>query len=232
MPRSFFTPYLLISTVSQPPRELVQQFLSQHPELPQLSLTHPNVMVINEESEGLKIETLRNLLSELALMPPVPGSRLVVIAGFETAQPVAQQVLLKTLEEPPSDTLILLITQTLEAILPTIQSRCRSERVGDTTAGNQRDAASAQSTAIQPLLELLKTGNYSDLIKTVEKISEREEAVNLVSELVRQYQTQLTQRGTPEVMKVLLTASDHLKTNANVKLILENALFRIRKVSG
>lgn len=92
---------------------------------------HPYVRVIAAEAgKSISIETIRELQHFLSLK--IPGadtmqgiSRLVVIEDAHRMTTEAQNALLKTLEEPPAGTVLLLTSTTLDAVLPTIQSRVR-----------------------------------------------------------------------------------------------------------
>ena len=74
---------------------------------------------------SLSIETVRRLASATALRPMEAGRRIVLVEDAETMQGVAQEALLKTLEEPPSSVVLVLLADDAEALLPTIRSRCR-----------------------------------------------------------------------------------------------------------
>lgn len=77
------------------------------------------------KNTSLTIETVRELMSTIALRPMEGRRRIVVVDDAETMQGVAQEALLKTLEEPPSAVTLLLLSDDAEALLPTIRSRCR-----------------------------------------------------------------------------------------------------------
>lgn len=71
------------------------------------------------------IQDVREVLRQVSLKP-FEGSRIVVIFdGVESLSDEAANALLKTLEEPPEQVTLLLLTSNEDAILPTIRSRCR-----------------------------------------------------------------------------------------------------------
>ena len=78
---------------------------------------------ILEVSAPLRIDALRTLLEELSKRTFLGGGRAVLIANAHTLDKNVQNVLLKSLEEPPSGTLFLL-TGELSVMLPTVRSRC------------------------------------------------------------------------------------------------------------
>ena len=86
---------------------------------------HPDVHVFgNDELETIKIEEIRFLLSRAHLMAYEGASKVFIIRNIEWMTPEAANALLKTLEEPAANTLIILTTSVLEANPDTIKSRC------------------------------------------------------------------------------------------------------------
>ncbi len=91
---------------------------------------HPYVRTIRpEDNKAIPIETIRELQRFLSLR--IPGStsgsiaRAVIIEDAQLLTIEAQNALLKTLEEPPAGTIIVLTATSTESVLPTIQSRVR-----------------------------------------------------------------------------------------------------------
>ena len=72
----------------------------------------------------IRIEQVRELESFLNLTPYEGARKVVVMDGAELMNIPAANALLKTLEEPPADSMILLLTANEDALLPTIRSRC------------------------------------------------------------------------------------------------------------
>jgi len=73
---------------------------------------------------------VRDLVGELALMPVEGGARVAIIEAAERMTEDAQSALLKTLEEPPRGTVLILCAEDDERLLPTIRSRCVRLRLG------------------------------------------------------------------------------------------------------
>lgn len=97
------------------------------------------------------INELRELLSELAKRCFCEGNRCVLIRSADLLSEQAQNLLLKTLEEPPSNTLFLLCGS-YASMLPTVQSRCAMLRLGEATASQiaqmlTRHAVNAEDAA-------------------------------------------------------------------------------------
>jgi len=90
-----------------------------------VSGNHPDVRIWDDDNEAIKIEQIRELQRELALSPYEGQYRVTLLCNFERATLSAANALLKTLEEPASQVVIILTTADLGGLLPTIVSRCQ-----------------------------------------------------------------------------------------------------------
>lgn len=72
----------------------------------------------------IRIEPVRQLIYDLALKPMEARRRVARLLRFDTANSEAMNAFLKTLEEPPGQTVILLTAERADDLLPTIVSRC------------------------------------------------------------------------------------------------------------
>ncbi|RME76339.1 MAG: AAA family ATPase [Planctomycetota bacterium] len=111
--------------------------------------THPDLQWLegDEAQRGARVQTLREAIAELALAPVSAPGRVLVIEQTDRLHPAAANGLLKTLEEPPDGAVIVLLTERVDRVLPTIRSRCRELRLPAA-----RGAASAEHAAIAALL--------------------------------------------------------------------------------
>ncbi len=82
-----------------------------------------------QELPDYAVKTVRTCCEELNRQVFARGRRCLVIPDAHKLAPAAQNALLKTLEEPPEDALLIL-TGNEQAVLPTIRSRCMLVRVG------------------------------------------------------------------------------------------------------
>jgi len=96
---------------------------------------HPDLLVVRaiEDSRQIKIEQIRDLSVELGLKSHQGGFRVGVIHSADALNRFAANALLKTLEEPRPDT-VLILTAALPSRLPaTIRSRCQMLRLRQPT---------------------------------------------------------------------------------------------------
>jgi DNA polymerase-3 subunit delta' len=94
-------------------------------------MQHPDFLVVQAEEAGraLKVGQIRELQHSLSLAPYEAAYKVALLLRFEEANPSAANALLKTLEEPPSQVIMLLTASDAEALLPTIASRCEVIRL-------------------------------------------------------------------------------------------------------
>jgi DNA polymerase-3 subunit delta' len=94
-------------------------------------MKHPDLAVVQAEGRSvtLKVEQVRDLHRSLSLAPYEARYRVALLLNFEQAHPSAANALLKTLEEPPPQVILLLTAESPESLLPTIVSRCETLRL-------------------------------------------------------------------------------------------------------
>ncbi|MEZ4599461.1 MAG: DNA polymerase III subunit delta' [Syntrophotaleaceae bacterium] len=86
---------------------------------------HPDLHLLEPDGATIKIEQIRTLQKELSYRPLEGTRKICLIDGAEKLNPAAGNALLKTLEEPTRDTLLVLLTAMPEKVLITIRSRCQ-----------------------------------------------------------------------------------------------------------
>jgi DNA polymerase-3 subunit delta' len=97
---------------------------------------HSDVVRLDTGGDAsIKIRALRTRILETIHYRPFEGRRRVyVIDPADELTVEAQDALLKTLEEPPSAAILILVTAVPDTLRPTIQSRCRRVRFGPLSA--------------------------------------------------------------------------------------------------
>ncbi|NVK43681.1 MAG: DNA polymerase III subunit delta' [Oceanospirillaceae bacterium] len=88
---------------------------------------HPDLFHLQPEEPGkpIRVDQVRELTGFLHSTAQQGGYRLVVLEPAEAMNVAAANALLKTLEEPGRDTVLLLVTHRLGQVMPTIRSRCQ-----------------------------------------------------------------------------------------------------------
>lgn len=86
---------------------------------------HPNVFQVEPEGRDIHVDTIREeVWTPASRTAPEPGRKVFVIREADRLSPAAADTLLKVLEEPPADTVFLLMSARAHELPDTIVSRC------------------------------------------------------------------------------------------------------------
>ncbi len=123
---------------------------------------HPDFLFIEPESGQIRIEEIRAIDGMLSLKPFEGKWKVVIVDEANTMNSFAANAFLKTLEEPPGDSLIILISSNPDRLPDTIRSRC--SRLNFTPLSNEacrkviQKVRSQQSNPSTPPLSPLTKG--------------------------------------------------------------------------
>ncbi len=87
---------------------------------------HPDLHILEPDGNSIKIEQIRAFQRDLNLKPLEAPRKICLIKQADTMTTGAANALLKTLEEPRGDTLLILLSAQPNRLLETIRSRCQS----------------------------------------------------------------------------------------------------------
>lgn len=125
-------------------------------------------------NSAIGIDAVREIQMRLAMKPFEGDRRVEIILGVDRMRQEAANALLKTLEEPPPGTLLLMTCERTSAVLPTVRSRAHLvrfgrvppadiaallERVAGTAPGDARRIAAAADGSVGAALELAREGD-------------------------------------------------------------------------
>lgn len=182
----------------------------------------------------LTIGQVRELINRLELVPYRSPFTVGIIYDARLLTLQAQAALLKTLEEPPAQAKLILETENVAQLLPTITSRCQ---IIDLGAGEDL-AIEIQLQTLKIIKHLCQTTPGRCLAEIERLVKGREEAVDWVDQAIAAlHQLLLAQFGevlaqekqlalyahlpTTKLLRQLLLARSQLAVNVNPKLVLD-----------
>lgn len=179
-----------------------------------LKISDTDLLIINNSaSETIKIEEIKEIQHALSLKPYQSNFKLAVINHADRMTSEAANSLLKTLEEPPGKSILILISSNEENLLPTIVSRCQKIRLKPTNKLN---------IELQyPLGEIRKM----DLKGKFDLANQLSKAENL-QEIFDGWLLEAS-RYNRKFLDFLVWTHGLLNTNANKRLILENLFLEL-----
>ncbi len=124
---------------------------------------HPDLHILEPDGSSIKIEQVRNIQRDLNLRPHEAKRKVCLIEAAELMTVGAANALLKTLEEPRGDTLLILLSSQPQRLLETIRSRCQPLCFARQPLELLRDALQSQlgvSDAEAHVLAALADGSF------------------------------------------------------------------------
>jgi len=133
---------------------------------------HPDLMIMEPEEGRLKIEQARKGIEFLSYCPQISRKRILIIDQAERMTPQTQNALLKTLEEPPPDCLLILVTSSPNVLLATVRSRLLPLRFSHTSQKNIKEFLQenfSQSEEEASVIAQRSEGRIGQAIKLVQR---------------------------------------------------------------
>jgi hypothetical protein len=221
MSNELFTPIVLQCNSYQDPQQTVEAYIADL----KLENAKAQIQYINTELGNTSIETIRSLIEDLSYSTSEGTLRVFALLAAESITLPAQQAILKSLEEPPTRTLLILVTSQPQALLPTILSRCEVVR---SEIGSETKEEFELPDSLKALMEKPDTVSFSQCIELAEGYKDRGEALVLINNLLQWIQ----KNGQPGVKvkwtNQLVITLQLLKQNVNVQLALEECFFSLK----
>ena len=191
-------------------------------------LNNPSFRFINPEGESIKIDDIRNFSQELAFPSYDNKKRYFIFFNFDLTTLQAQNAALKSIEEPPINTQVVLLTSTIDKLIPTIISRCEIASLKESV--NQDDQL---KEAKEIYIKILSSKHY-ELIELAGDYKERKDSIFFLEKLLNYLNFELHKKNSEynkeqlgRHLKVLLKTINLLNKNVNIKLALENCFFSL-----
>lgn len=192
--------------------------------------SHPDFREVTVDlATGISIAQIRDLIKTLFLRPIVAPTRVVVIPQAELLTVEAQNAFLKTLEEPPSQAVIILCCRDPGMLLPTIVSRCRLLKLKQKP---EVEVTKSEEKELSLVLEKILSSSLGQKFALAESLGKgRDETLALVDKLAIIAHTNLIQgvlSKTKNIAKYQKFLSQIPKTknqinaNVNPRFALEN----------
>jgi len=184
-----------------------------------------------KNTQSIGIEDIKIVQEKIFLKPMRSQTKLIIFEDAQLLTTEAQNALLKVLEEPPAHTHIILGTETSEALLPTILSRCNVIELEEEQIRLSKNTRDELNTFIETLPELsigarLKHAEHlaKDKDKAIEWIANL--IIVLREKCISNYSVEAS--DTLDTLKQLQSLHTLLKTtNVNPRFAIEHTLLSI-----
>lgn len=134
-------------------------------------------------SRDIRVDQIRALQERLSVRPLEGERNVAIVASAEQMNPQAQNAFLKTLEEPPSGSVLILLASSPDQLLPTIRSRCSRIQFGPLPAefiAERVRTARNLDPAAAALIAVMSAGSMSRALQLdVEALGDRKQLIAL-----------------------------------------------------
>lgn len=190
-------------------------------------LNHPDVLHFPADSK-LGIEQAKQIIEFLSLKPYQAKGRVVILEDASSMTVEAQNALLKTLEEPPEETLLILGASSDANFLPTILSRCEIVILKHNTdlVGREPKTYEVYLKDIEKLL----AQDIADRFEYIEKLKDQKTKEEFLHTMVYYFHQQLASHsssGNVNFLNELLQAEEWAASNVNLRGILEYLMLKM-----
>lgn len=188
--------------------------------------THPDVIHIEKDTKITKVETIReNIVREMDIKPYRSDYKIIIVRSADSMGIQGQNAMLKTIEEPPSYGIIILVCENLASLLPTIKSRCIVVRFNPINKEQMRNYLQNKSiTGIQQeILEQLSNGSIgviNDILQDETYLETRKKGINYLIRLEK-----------AQVMEIYEIVKEITDDKENIERLLEFWLLWYRDIA-
>ncbi len=175
-----------------------------------------------ESEKAIGIADVREIQKKLYLKPFKSEIKGILIDASSGITTESQNALLKTLEEAPQDTIIIMLTANIEEILPTIISRCKVLSLD----------SSREEKIEQKDLEILLNGKLSEKVKLAQDLSkDKNGALEFLESSILSFRTKLLTSPDGKSLSSVKTLQKYYSiiksTNVNLRLALESLFLNL-----
>ncbi len=178
-----------------------------------------------ESEKAVGIAQVRDFQKRIFLKPFKSKQKAVILSAQNAVTTEAQNALLKVLEEPPENTILILLCESSENFLPTIISRCKIIAL-------DKESSEIDLKEYEKILLSLKNKGVGERLRLAQDNSkDKETALQFVEGLILASEVLLRNSKDKEFVRALQlmqkTYTGIKTTNANLRLALENLLLSL-----
>lgn len=227
------TSFIVISQDKTKRQNYVQEYCTK------LQINNFDITIVEKETsvkqntQSISIDDVKLMQKKIFLKPIKSKTKAVILEDSHLLTTEAQNALLKVLEEPPDHTIIVLATNTKEALLPTIISRCKLIYLEEESL-----LVSTEETAqLVAFITSFSTLTVGDKLKKAEQLAkDKEKAIEWFGKILlvlRERLLKKLQLGTKapvetQLLKSFQTVYTLLKTtNVNPRFAIEHAFISL-----
>lgn len=140
-----------------------------------ITINHADIIQIGLKEENIKINEIRDLIDRTVTRPLEGTNRVLIIDHADLINPIAQNALLKTIEEPNPGNVFILVTDNPVKLLQTIRSRCQELSFHDLTKDEKNSFLLSRGYSVNGIDLSMTPGKLLEQLENPKKKKELED---------------------------------------------------------
>lgn len=142
------------------------------------SLNNPDLVLVETDEKSIKVDQIRHLQKDILIKPISSERKVYIIPEAHKLNISAQNCLLKTLEEPPTYAILILIAPSIYSVIGTVRSRVKNIKIYSDNLVNVRDE-------VREIIDTLKYKNRVEVLKYADFFDKnKDEVIEIFHEML------------------------------------------------
>lgn len=190
------------------------------------SNNHPDLHIINKDETTIKREEIDELIDSVYKKPYESNKKVYIIKNAHEMTTQAANTFLKTLEEPPGDACLILLTTNSNLLLPTIVSRCQNVKFRNVSKETIKSYLKENYKTQDELADLVVEYSKGILNKAVNIINGNDDILNKRVEIIKLFDKIINADS-----EIIYELENYFEENKdNIDEILEIVMIWIRDI--
>ncbi len=190
------------------------------------SENHPDLHVINHEEDTIKREEIDALIESIYKKPYESERKIYIIKAAHEMTVQAANTFLKTLEEPPGDSVVILLTTNANLLLPTIVSRCQTIKFRNVSRETIKSYLKENCSAADKDAAIAAEYSGGILNKAVNIIKGNDDILNKRAEIINLFDKIINSDS-----EIIYELENYFEDNKdNIDIFIENSMIWIRDI--
>lgn len=188
---------------------------------------NPNIYFLGEDNDTIKKDDIKELLKNLSTTAQFDNIKIYVINACENLNDYSYNAILKTLEEPPSGVYAFLLTSNIDAVKPTISSRCQKIFISSFVDNDFDNTYIDIANSFIENIELYGVDTINRLPKIYKQIESREMLLNIVKYIQSIYMEELNNLVNNDNIKNSILTNNDLNSFTKKILVINENIMRL-----
>ncbi|MDW5300589.1 MAG: DNA polymerase III subunit delta' [Sedimentibacter sp.] len=190
------------------------------------SMNHPDLHIVNQEESTIKRESIDELIESIYKKSYESNRKVYIIKDAHLMTTQAANTFLKTLEEPPGDSVMILLTTNINLLIPTITSRCQIVKFRNISKETIKTYLNEHFNTEEDIADLAANYSKGILNKAVNIVNGNDSILKKREEIIKVFDKIINTDS-----EIIYEVENYFEENKdNIDLIIETIMLWIRDI--